>query len=68
MGNLKNSEAAPFEEAPREDVLEQQEEQVPEAAAAEDPLEEDAPVPLEADEADTADQRREILLDEDEYR
>ncbi|GAA2722621.1 hypothetical protein [Actinocorallia aurantiaca] len=69
MGDLKKFEAAPFEEAPREDVLEQQQED--QAPAAEDdqvPDEEDAPVPLEANEADAAEQRLEVGLDEDEYR
>ncbi|GAA0948230.1 hypothetical protein [Actinocorallia libanotica] len=65
MGDLKKFEEAPFQEAPREDVLEQQEEQTPEAEEAPD---RDAPVPLEADEADTAEQRLEVRLDEDEYR
>lgn len=66
MGDLKKFEAAPFQEAPREDVLEQEEEQAPEAE--DQAAGGEAPVPLEADEADAADQLREVGLDEDEYR
>lgn len=66
MGDLKKFEAAPFQEAPREDVLEQEEEQAPEAEEA--APEREAPVPLEANEADAAEQRLEVRLDEDEYR
>ena len=52
----------PLTEAPESDVIEQLtdlEEQEPE---------ESGPVPIEADEADVTEQRREIRADEDEYR
>ncbi|GAB3675307.1 hypothetical protein GCM10027589_45390 [Actinocorallia lasiicapitis] len=52
----------PLDEAPEGDILEQLSEVVG------DPPEPSGPVPLEADEADVTEQRREIRLDEDEYR
>lgn len=51
-----------FEDAPEADVLEQ----LSEVTEAEEETVER--VPLEANEADVSEQRREVRLDEDEYR
>jgi hypothetical protein len=61
------------QEEPTADVLEQNQTAVPPAddpAGPADPAEPELPsgVPLEADEADTAEQAREVPLDEDDYR
>jgi hypothetical protein len=54
-------------EAPDADAAEQELEAFPEADDATELDEPDAP-PLEADEADTAEQSRDVILDDDEYR
>ncbi|GAA3199089.1 hypothetical protein [Actinocorallia longicatena] len=52
----------PLENAPEGDILEQRADvEEPESPTS-------GPVPLEADEADVTEQRREVRLDEDEYR
>jgi hypothetical protein len=52
---------------PDADAAEQELEAFPEADDATELDEPDAP-PLEADEADTAEQSRDVILDDDEYR
>ncbi|MHB1593761.1 MAG: hypothetical protein ACYCO9_02805 [Streptosporangiaceae bacterium] len=54
-------------EAAEADAVEQEQEAVPGAASRPD-SELPEQVPLEADEADTAEQTREVDLDEDDYR
>ncbi|ROO83107.1 hypothetical protein EDD29_0598 [Actinocorallia herbida] len=51
-----------FDATPEDEAVELQED------AREDELEQEEPVPMEADPADTHEQRKEVGIDEDEYR
>ncbi|MHB1432911.1 MAG: hypothetical protein ACYCVZ_12445 [Streptosporangiaceae bacterium] len=63
----KEGRGEPRAEAAEADAVEQEQEAVPGAGDGRD-SELPEEVPLEADEADTAEQTREVNLDEDDYR